>query len=75
QKLNFISLQEYILLGQRIKKFSVEIRANQTWQPVAEGTTIGYKRILKLNGVEADAVRITIQDAKACPVISEVSVF
>ncbi len=75
QKLNFISLQEYIPLGQRIKKFSVEIRANQTWQPVAEGTTIGYKRILKLNGVEADAVRITIQDAKACPVISEVSVF
>lgn len=48
------------------QKFSVEIRTNQTWQPVAEGTTIGYKRILKLNGMEADAVRITIQDAKAC---------
>lgn len=75
QKLNFISLQEYIPLGQRIKKFSVEIRANQTWQPVAEGTTIGYKRILKLNGVEADAVRITIQNAKACPVISEVGIY
>lgn len=72
---NFILLQEYIQLGQRIKAFTVEVRNNHTWQQIAEGTTIGYKRILKLNGVNADAVRISITDSKACPVISNIAVY
>jgi alpha-L-fucosidase len=75
QPLHFIELQEYIQLGQRVKSFTVEIRSNNNWQQIAEGTTIGYKRILKVNGVNADAVRIIIKDSKACPVISGVSVY
>lgn len=73
--LNFLVLQEYIQLGQRVKAFTVEIRNGTNWQQVAEGTTIGYKRILKLNGKSGDAVRITIQDSKACPVISCVGIY
>lgn len=73
--LNFILLQEYIPLGQRIKAFTVEVRNNNTWQQIAEGTTIGYKRILKLNGVNSDAVRIIITDSKASPVISNIAVY
>jgi len=73
--LNFILLQEYIPLGQRIKAFTVEVRNNNTWQQIAEGTTIGYKRILKLNGVNSDAIRIIITDSKASPVISNIAVY
>jgi alpha-L-fucosidase len=75
QQLNFIELQEYIQLGQRVKSFTVEVRNNNTWQQVAAGTTIGYKRILKLNAVHADAVRVSITGSKACPVIAEVGVY
>lgn len=73
--LKYISLQEYIRLGQRISKFNVEVSENGNWKKVADGTTVGYKRIFKIAPVEADKVRITIEDAKACPLISNVSVY
>lgn len=71
----FISLQEYIKLGQRISRFIVEVSDNGSWKKVADGTTVGYKRIFKITSVEAEKVRITIEDAKACPLISNVSVY
>lgn len=75
QQLNFIELQEYIQLGQRVKGFTVEARVNNAWQQIAAGTTIGYKRILKVNGIHTDAVRVSITDSKACPMIAEVGVY
>ena len=72
----FVQLQEYIKLGQRVESFSVEVWRNNGWEQVAEGTTIGYKRILKLDDpVTTGKVRITISGAKACPVLSTVSLF
>ena len=71
----YIMLQEYIRLGQRVKGFTVEVWKNNAWQQVAEGTNIGYKRILKLDPVETDKVRVSITASKACPLISNVGVF
>ncbi len=68
-------LQEYIQLGQRVKSFSVEAWKEDRWQSIAKGTTIGYKRILKIDPVETDKLRITILDSKACPVISNVEIY
>ena len=68
-------LQEYIELGQRVKKFSVELYQNGEWKKVADATTVGYKRILPLNGVKADKLRVVIEDAKACPVISTLGIY
>jgi len=68
-------LQEYIRLGQRVKLFTVEAWQNNAWKEVASATTIGYKRILKLDGVNTNKIRINIKDAKACPVISNVEVY
>ncbi|MBX2901586.1 MAG: alpha-L-fucosidase [Cyclobacteriaceae bacterium] len=73
--LRFIELQEYLPLGQRVKAFTVAIRTPNGWQPVAAGTTIGYKRILKLNEVTTDGLRIEITDSKACPVLAEVKIY
>jgi alpha-L-fucosidase len=75
QKLNFLVIQEYIKLGQRVKSFTVEVWKNNSWKQVAMATTIGYKRILKLNGTETSKLRVTINDSKACPVISSLEVF
>jgi alpha-L-fucosidase len=74
-QLNYLVLQEYIELGQRIKKFSVEVFQNGNWKKVADATTIGYKRILPLNGVQAEKLRIVFDDAKACPVISTLGIY
>lgn len=75
QTIKYVMLQEYIKLGQRVKSFTVEVWNNDAWQQVAAGTTIGYKRILKLTPVKAGKVRITITASKACPVISNAAIY
>ena len=73
--IKYILLQEYIKLGQRVKSFTVEVWKNNSWQKVAEATTIGYKRILKIEPVETGKIKINILDSKACPVLSNVELF
>ena len=73
--LNRLLLQEYIPLGQRVRKFKVECIQDGDWQTLAEETTIGYKRILRLPTVTTRRLRITIEDSKAAPVISNLQVF
>jgi alpha-L-fucosidase len=72
---NYIVVQEYIKLGQRVKQFTVEVWKDNNWEKVADATTIGYKRILKLDPVATDKMRINITDSKACPLISNMAVY
>jgi alpha-L-fucosidase len=58
-----------------VKAFSVEARIDGTWTPLAVGTTIGAKRILKVQPTVADAVRVNIDDAKACPALETVGLY
>lgn len=67
---------EYLPLGQRIKSFRLEAEnANGEWTEVANATTIGHKRLLRFDDIETKALRFTINDSRACPVISEVKFF
>lgn len=72
---NRLLLQEYIPLGQRVRKFKVECVQNGGWKTLAEETTIGYKRILRMPDVTTRRLRITIEDSKASPVLSNLQVF
>lgn len=71
----YIVLQEYIKLGQRVQQFTVEAFTNGNWTKITEGTTIGYKRILKVDPVKASKIRVSITAARACPVIANVEVY
>jgi alpha-L-fucosidase len=74
--IKYVVLQEYINLGQRIKEFSIEAKVADQWTKIAEGTTIGYKRIVRLEKpVTTNLLRIRIEDSKACPVISNLEVY
>lgn len=72
---NRLLIQEFVNLGQRVKSFSLEKEVNGSWEKIAEGTTIGYKRILRFADTEAQKIRITFLDGKGIPVISEIGVF
>lgn len=72
---NRLLVQEYIPLGQRVERFSVEALVDGTWVPLSEQTTIGYKRILRLPTTTARAVRLNVLDAKACPLIASWQLF
>lgn len=78
KKMNRIMLQEYIPLGQRIKKFAVEYLDGTVWKAVAqneETTTVGYKRLLRFNTVESKGLRIRILDSRGPICINNVGVY
>ncbi len=88
QTLRYLLMQEPIVLGQRIKDFKIEYSADgETWQelcPAMQTTTVGYKRIIPLNGKTSESygngysarqLRISILDSRACPLLSNLSVF
>jgi len=75
KKIKYVVIQEFIKLGQRVRTFSIEIWKDGKWNKVASGTTIGYKRILKISTAETGKVRVNIHDSRACPVISNLEVY
>lgn len=79
QKMNRIMLQEYIPLGQRVKKFAVEwLDKNGTWKAVEQGeetTTIGYKRLLRFLTVETKGLRVRILDSRGPICMNNIGVY
>ncbi|MFZ9688247.1 MAG: alpha-L-fucosidase [Phycisphaerales bacterium] len=74
-----VVLAEPIALGQRVKRFRISVPAtpsnnHRDWVTLAEGTTIGHKRIVRVPVTKASHVRIEILDSRACPCLSGVSV-
>lgn len=72
---NFVLLQENIALGQRVEKFHIAAMIDGKWEQIAEGTTIGYKRILQIPPVETTALKIEFEEAKASPVITNLEIY
>ncbi len=75
REINVVVLQEYIELGQRIRRFTIEAQDGDTWRNIGAGTSIGWKRILPVQRVNTKAVRIRIDAAEACPVLSTVGLY
>lgn len=71
----YVLLQEHIALGQRVKAFKVEAWHGGGWKEVAASTTIGYKRIVNMDGVSTDRIRININDAKESLVLSNLEIY
>jgi alpha-L-fucosidase len=68
-------LQEFIRLGQRIEAWRAEAQVDGAWVPVAEGTTVGYKRIARFAPVTTRRLRVTITKARACPTLATLGVY
>jgi alpha-L-fucosidase len=71
-----VGLRERIADGQRIERFVVEAKMNGAWRPVANGTTIGYRRLLKLaHPVSARDVRVRVLQARDVPEIAGMALY
>lgn len=75
QKLNCIVLNEDIAAGQKIKSFTIQLRLNNTTVKELHGNTVGKKRIYTFPSMEADGFIIKIDDAKATPLLNEISAY
>ena len=63
-----LSLQENIQVGQRVSSFAVDAWNGSSWQQIANATTIGYKRLLRLpSPVTTSQVRLRITGSRALP--------
>lgn len=75
--------EEDIVLGQRVKKFTLEALVDGQWLPLKDElvehgdglTTIGHRRIICFPTIAATKLRFTITDAKAQPVIKKLGVY
>ncbi|MFT3845208.1 MAG: alpha-L-fucosidase [Lacibacter sp.] len=75
QTLNVLALQENIRKGQRIEKFILEYWTGTEWKKAAEGTTVGYKRLLQFEKVSTDRVRLQILSSRLDPFLAEMGLY
>ena len=68
-------LQEQITVGQRVENFRFEAKVDGHWKSIAQGTTIGYKRLLRFPRVTTSILRLTIVKSRAKPTIAEFGIY
>ena len=75
---NRLLLQEYIPLGQNVDSFYLDYYFNGKWLPIEVNeptTTIGYKRLLRFQSVNADKLRIRFKVFKGTLCINKVGAY
>jgi alpha-L-fucosidase len=72
---NCAMLQEFVPLGQRVEKFAIGVLVDGKWKKVAEGSTIGHKRLVRFSDVTTSRVALNILKSRACPTISTFALY
>ena len=73
---NVIRLREDIRLGQRIGAFAIDLWKDGAWDPVAQSTSIGACRLIRLDSaVNASKLRLRITECSVCPALAEFGLF
>ncbi|MCH5330156.1 MAG: alpha-L-fucosidase [Alistipes sp.] len=73
--IDVVMLCEHIERGQRIERFTVEALTSEGWREVAHGTTVGNKRLLRIEPVEARALRVRIDECRAEALLDRAGAF
>jgi alpha-L-fucosidase len=66
---------EWLVDGQKIQKYAIQVAEGATWKTVCYGTTIGHKKIDRFPRVIACRVRLNILTASSTPRIREFQLF
>ena len=74
-EINVVMLREDISKGQRMEAFTVEALTADGWKEIAKGTTVGYKRLIRIPAVEARQLRVNVDACRLAANISEVAAY
>ncbi len=74
-EINVVMLREDISKGQRMEAFTVEALTADGWKEIAKGTTVGYKRLIRIPAVEARQLRVKVDACRLAANISEVTAY
>lgn len=73
--IDHVSIQERIETGQHIARHAVDRWDGSQWVALAEGTTIGYKRVHKFAPVSTGKLRLRILESLGPAVVSDFACF
>jgi alpha-L-fucosidase len=75
RKFDRIVLQEPVRFGQRIASFDIQLKLPGGWQTIAAGTSIGFKKLLRITPIAGSRIRINIREANNTPALSNFGLY
>ncbi len=82
RRFNILSIQEHIASGQRVERFAVDIWdetrwavGGSGWREVATGTTVGYRKLLRIPVERTNRIRVRCLEARVRPTIAEIGLY
>ncbi|MFT3705564.1 MAG: alpha-L-fucosidase [Agriterribacter sp.] len=72
---HYVVIEEDIAKGEHIRAYAVEQWKNNAWVKIAEGKSVGHKRIHELKDLTAGKLRLSITESSAEPYIKSFSVY
>jgi alpha-L-fucosidase len=73
--INCILMQEDIGKGERVRHYAIDAWINNQWKQIAEGSSIGHKRIQEFTALHTAKIRLRIKDAVGTPVIKNIALY
>ncbi len=70
-----VVIQEDIRHGERVRGYKLEVKRNGCWEPLAQGTCIGHKRLHRFPPSKAYGLRLTIESSTATPLIKKLAAY
>ena len=74
-KINHVVIMEEIAHGERIRKYKVEGMVNGAWKLLAEGESVGHKRIQQFEPAEVSRLRLIIPLSTDTPEIKKLAAY
>jgi len=76
QTIDQIIIQEDITGGERIRRYEVEgLVGGDQWQKIAEGRSVGHKRIERVQPIEVTALRLRVTDNQPEPIVCNLTAY
>lgn len=75
ERLGYLEIKENIRLSQRIESFAVDVFENGFFREIYSASVVGFRRIIALNGVLTDRLRIRVTDSRVAPTVSFIGIY
>lgn len=75
KRFDTIILGEYVELGIRVCGYKVEALCDGKWKLIADKKSIGYKKAVHFEPIEAEKIKLSIYKAVAAPILREFGLY
>ena len=76
ETVNYVEIAEKISEGQKVESFVVFFKnKDNLWEEAEKSTTIGSRKILKIDTCETDEIKIRITSSRDIPIIEWIKVY